>query len=661
MRASRTPSTLASSEESFRASPTSTERRGLSPESPPRPSHAAGRRVGEGARPAIGCVDARLQIGVATNASTNAANERTPLAKDVIARAPEGLPRIKTKTRTDEMLEKNNHGERRFSFVGWRDFCPGIVSIAVAFFLFSAANVVWKSGKAAGWYDQFRGHARYFGPAACFRDAKLSEEHCLPHFAIIGASTSTGRLKAALKEHPMIDSNTKEVHFWNTPYGTRASGGEMCEGHQSERGAAMLKAYVDALVPKRVKEGEWDSRDVIPTGTSYDKDKHKGMVYGDWSDTSFSCSCCAKAMRNTLPRLRPIVVLSEPIERAMKRYAMENVDIHSDDTNAANYGGFGACAKTSKSSVQAFKKMKKDLNKCGGFSRSNEDSLSQCLDAHPVLGASRYDHYLSLWKDAFPDLLVLFDKDFSTKENLEATTRRVEDYLGLNEHDEYDFTQIWNAIEGLENNAKRKLYNNETKTAIHDELHDDIRLSAIKNLREMAKHHDAPEIPSEWVEKYSDPLQHEETTKTDQVVSSEVDASKSSRRMLKEWTPKTARGKFYGQASSFSAFDVDPKILAELKDESNKDSQFAFVPVLHKQNALRVANQFRANGEWITELGLTESQKATTFRELWREDCTHAQQWDASVGCCGESCCFDDDDDDDIAAAVTKDSSHDHE
>ena len=223
------------------------------------------------------------------------------------------------------------------------------------------------------------------------------------------------------------------------------------------------------------------------------------------------------------------------------------------------------------------------------FSRSNEDSLSQCLDAHPVLGASRYDHYLSLWKDAFPDLLVLFDEDFSTKENLEATTRRVEDYLGLNEHDEYDFTQIWNAIEGLENNAKRKLYNNETKTAIHDELHDDIRLSAIKNLREMAKHHDAPEIPSEWVEKYSDHLQHEETkTKTNQVVSSEVDfTSKNSRRMLKEWTPKTARGKFYGQASSFSAFDVDPKILAELKDESNKDSQFAFVPVLHKQNALR--------------------------------------------------------------------------
>jgi hypothetical protein len=221
----------------------------------------------------------------------------------------------------------------------------------------------------------------------------------------------------------------------------------------------------------------------------------------------------------------------------------------------------------------------------------------------------------------------------------------VEEYLGLHEHDGYDFGQIWNAIEGLEKNAKRKQYNDETKTAIHDELHEDIRLSAIKNLRVMAKHHDAPEIPSEWVQKYSDPSETT-TTKTDQLVASQVDASKNSRRMLKDWTPQTARGKLYGQPTSFSAFDVEPKILAELKDEENKDHQFAFVPVLHKQNALRVANQFRANGEWITELGLTESQKSTTFRELWREDCTHAQQWDASVGCCGESCCFDDDDDD---------------
>ena len=197
-------------------------------------------------------------------------------------------------------------------------------------------------------------------------DAKLSEEHCLPHFAIIGASTSTGRLKAALKEHPMIDSDTKEVHFWNTPYGTRASGGEMCEGHQSGKRSGDVEAYVDALVPKKVKEGKWDSRDVIPTGTPYDKDKHKGMVY-DWSDTSFSCSCCAKAMRNTLPRLRPIVVLSEPIERRWRGMRWRMWIVIAMMTNAANYGGVGACAKTSKSSVQAFKKMKKDLNKCGGL------------------------------------------------------------------------------------------------------------------------------------------------------------------------------------------------------------------------------------------------------------------------------------------------------
>ena len=169
MRASRTPSTLASSEESFqRASPTSsTDQR--------RPGgglFSSSQNAAEGARLGgammDGCVEKSASSGVGV-ATSDAANERTPLAKDVVARAPEGLPRIKTTTRTTD-----DERPRRFSFssfvVGWRDFCPGLVSIAVAFFLFSAANVVWKSGKAARWYDQFRGHARYFGPAAaCFQ------------------------------------------------------------------------------------------------------------------------------------------------------------------------------------------------------------------------------------------------------------------------------------------------------------------------------------------------------------------------------------------------------------------------------------------------------------------------------------------------------------
>ena len=87
-------------------------------------------------------------------------------------------------------------------------------------------------------------------------------------------------------------------------------------------------------------------------------------------------------MRNTLPRLRPIVVLSEPIERAMEsmRWRMWIV------IAMIRMRRITVASKTSKSSVQAFKKMKKDLNKCGGFSRSNEDSLSQCLERPaPVL------------------------------------------------------------------------------------------------------------------------------------------------------------------------------------------------------------------------------------------------------------------------------------
>ena len=136
-----------------------------------------------------GCVEKSASSGVGV-ATSDAANERTPLAKDVVARAPEGLPRIKTTTRTTD-----DERPRRFSFSSFVDgeiSCPTRLD-SRRVLLFSRANVVWKSGKAARWYDQFRGHARYFGPAACFRDAKLSEEHCLPHsLCIIGAVRARG-------------------------------------------------------------------------------------------------------------------------------------------------------------------------------------------------------------------------------------------------------------------------------------------------------------------------------------------------------------------------------------------------------------------------------------------------------------------------------------
>jgi len=562
-------------------------------------------------------------------------DERTPLTSDVyksnndreststqaiIRDPPATLRRLNIPKNANEMKERER---RKYT---WRDFCPGIVSIVVAFFLFSAANAMLKYGTTKKWYERFRGHARYTGPAACFRDSQLSE-HCLPHFAIVGASASTQRLREVMKRHPMVDEEAKAVHFWNTPYGTR-SGATQCEPK-----IGMLKAYVDALMPKMYKNGEQEQErehERIETGENFDEEKHRGYVYGDWSDTSFSCSCCANAMQKALPRLRPIVVLSDPIERAIERYAMENVDEHSaitTDNNPANLGGIGACAATKKSEIEAFKTMKSDLDKCGGFENKNfrnAKELSACLDAHTVLGPSRYDHYLSIWRTAFPNTLVLFDQDF-TKDRLESTARRVENYLGLSEHKAYDFSQIWQNIESMEKKSAKRLsnYDDALMSAIQSELLEDIGASSIENLMKMAYYHDLPNIPNEWVEKYVSKKSEQEEQKQQQ----QQQQQQQQRRMLKEWSPKTNRGKLY----QFSGLDIDPKILVEAD---------GFIPIANK-NTLRIANSFRANGQWLNILSLTDAQKRTTFSELWREDCTHAQQWDASNGCCGEDCCFD--------------------
>ena len=74
----------------------------------------------------------------------NNSNTNNNIGNIVIKQTPEGLPRIKTK-KTEDKTQRSEFG--------WRDFCPGVVSVVVAFFLFSAANVVWKSGKAEEWYE----------------------------------------------------------------------------------------------------------------------------------------------------------------------------------------------------------------------------------------------------------------------------------------------------------------------------------------------------------------------------------------------------------------------------------------------------------------------------------------------------------------------------
>ena len=125
---------------------------------------------------------------------------------------------------------------------------------------------------------------------------------------------------------------------------------------------------------------------------------------------------------------------------------------------------------------------------------------------------------------------------------------------------------------------------------------------------------------------------------TNQVVSSEVDLRLKQYLNAQKWTPKP-REKILRRSFLFLCVRRRPENPRRTEDESNKDSQFASsqfctnkTPCAWPINSAPAAVDHRTRSHGV--------QKATTFRELWREDCTHAQQWDASVGCCGESCCF---------------------
>ena len=141
IRSSRTPSTMASSTTSsshnFLQSSSSTNSSPMTREDGVSP-----RDFGKAARSHHHGVDfgGKLVIDERTPLSShkenNHSNSNNNIGNGVIKQTPEGLPRIKTKKRD----------ETQRSEFGWRDFCPGVVSVVVAFS--SSARRTWYGNRA---------------------------------------------------------------------------------------------------------------------------------------------------------------------------------------------------------------------------------------------------------------------------------------------------------------------------------------------------------------------------------------------------------------------------------------------------------------------------------------------------------------------------------
>lgn len=114
--------------------------------------------------------------------------------------------------------------------------------------------------------------------------------HRPPEFAVIGQSkTGTSTLWFNLKMHPRLKSmGLKEVAFWQTEGGVG-----MCDNS--------VEMYLEMAAVQRRRFG-------VET------------LLGDFSTTYLSCVCCPSILKQLKPDMKIIIMLREPIKRAISRF-----------------------------------------------------------------------------------------------------------------------------------------------------------------------------------------------------------------------------------------------------------------------------------------------------------------------------------------------------
>lgn len=602
------------------------------------------------------------------------------------------------------------------------------------------------------------------GPMTCVKNPELTgTESCLPSFAVLGSHIGgVDKLRALMTQHDMLTVGQKGLHFFNPVYGA-TQGVQMCDPPE-----LLLKTYFSAI---RAGHGDsWSPYD--PTETM--KSKKSGetfqrelgdVVTGDWSDTYFNCACCASTMKKLMPHLRPIVVLRDPVGRAMARYVQEN---HPTGT-PVDAAGLSACALKDNGYTWAdtAMKTKEYLEKCMGESvASHSETLArECLDYHSILGWSMYAEYLEIWQREFPDMLVLYADDID--ENPVGVARAVEKYLGLPESKlPYDTATLGSEVDKHPGSIAFDLQLQLTKETEDREATQTLVSffePHVKRLHEMSKDGKIPPLPYKWLRRYSIPVKrslvksrkllsdvdednkeeakvedvkltaispgekvrysslgssepdgvmsvedvllniqqndnaqgedneaHElsessededsedvdgatlidqlmgrvksdvaaegkskkhshkkhshddfeeevskNSTNVDPLVKIAEDAERAQKRAEEEekaikpsWKSKTVRGRFYS--------DLYIPMERQVRDELRGK---IFVPVTVPY-LFQFANEFKHDKAWMDIVGIRKEEQQRVYSELWRDDCTHSQQWSAESGCCGLACCL---------------------
>lgn len=384
---------------------------------------------------------------------------------------------------------------------------PGIVALlacAVVLWVGSlfVEHPLWRFEHMSRWAARREAATGAGEPMRCRKNTSMTgTEACLPSFAVIGSHIGgVRRLKTLMSQHDMLTDVQKTMHFFNPVYGA-AQGVQMCEPKP-----LLLKAYFSAVLAGRDAWSPYDPAQTMRRkrdGEPFERELGD-VVTGDWSDTYFNCACCAATMKKLMPELRPIVVLRDPIGRAMARYVEENHP-HGTPVEAA---GLSACALKDNGYTwgQTAKKTKASLQQCLQEAADTDSSTvtRECLDYHSFLGWSLYADYLELWLKEFPDLLVLYTDDI--QDNPEQVARTVEQYLGLPESMKpYEVSNLGaqtGHFASVSYDLQPQLSKTDEDREATEELLEFFRPHVMR-LHEMSKKGEIPALPYMWQRRYN--------------------------------------------------------------------------------------------------------------------------------------------------------------
>eukprot|EP00198_Chlamydomonas_reinhardtii_P004926 XP_001694262.1 predicted protein [Chlamydomonas reinhardtii] len=244
----------------------------------------------------------------------------------------------------------------------------------------------------------------------------MEELYSPPHYSVIGQQKcGTSTLWNQLIQNPVIRwaGPSKELFFWNVDLPKTT----LCDNH--------IESYLLQVAIQREKFNRTD------------------VLMGDWSTTYFSCLCCPLTLKMLNPKMKIIVVLRDPVQRALSRFLEqkrnERFPLHKEVKNHTfatfvdqEVDEMDACVERASAFKNQLSNSAVPVGWGGGMSLG-QWMEAQCFARRNIIGWSAYDVFLENYLAHFPpgQVLVLYTNELA--ENPLSAIRKTESFLGAPE------------------------------------------------------------------------------------------------------------------------------------------------------------------------------------------------------------------------------------